>query len=234
MYTSTIIITAFAAFVAAIPANMQRNNRYYGVSVNVNAAAAGLPAVYEPAAVEINRLTSLGNNTQASELVLDHGVAINVDLSKVECRAYKDQAESGDWTDTDHGPIRRVTESRRKEVMAYWFIVGGGSHGQCRADIYDPDTFLITALRSWWYCDTRSDVKVMEGNHPESFSRTNASRVTVFSLVRADAFWCGPSTFPKCACSSPLPVKEPPPTPNMKLPRWVHITHGLIWLIVPS
>lgn len=91
MHTPVIFCAALAALVVAAPTSLKRQSKYYGISINVNAVPSGQPAVYEPAPVEINKLTSLGNNTSASELVFDHGVAINVDLDKVECRAYKDQ-----------------------------------------------------------------------------------------------------------------------------------------------
>ncbi|KAH9822094.1 extracellular protein 59-1 [Teratosphaeria destructans] len=94
MITKTIVTIALATLAFAAPTSLQnkRDTRYHGVSINVNAAPLGQTPVLEPAPCEINVLTSLGNNTQASELIFDRGVAVNVNLASVECRAYKDNA----------------------------------------------------------------------------------------------------------------------------------------------
>ena len=111
MYTKTLLAVVFASLAAAAPASEKRAKKYHGISLNgktsdeltirssnnctsvdnltVNAAPAGSPPIYEPAPIEINKLTSL-HKAEASELIFDSGVAINVDINKVECRAYKD------------------------------------------------------------------------------------------------------------------------------------------------
>lgn len=91
MYTSTLLTTILATLAAAAPSNPPNTRRatYHGVSLSLRITDAFTqPAEYEPAPVEINVLTNLGN-TSASEIKFD-GSSSNVDINSVECRAYKD------------------------------------------------------------------------------------------------------------------------------------------------
>lgn len=96
MHSSTIFtsLVALASIAAATPI---ARDTYYGVSVNVITSAGLDPnKVSEPAPVEINKLTQIdcgeGGGCSVSELILDPGVAANVDINTVECRGYKDVA----------------------------------------------------------------------------------------------------------------------------------------------
>lgn len=95
MYTTTLLTAVLATLAAAAPATNNlaaRDDTYYGVSLRVRTTDAFTkPAVYGPAPIEINKLTSLGN-VSASELSFDPSIAINVDIDQIECRAYKDAA----------------------------------------------------------------------------------------------------------------------------------------------
>ena len=62
---------------------------YHGISLHINTNTIGEPRTAEPAPVELDVLTVL-TGVSASELSFDTTVAINVDISKVECRAFKD------------------------------------------------------------------------------------------------------------------------------------------------
>ncbi|CAK4031880.1 Hypothetical predicted protein [Lecanosticta acicola] len=94
MYTTSIIIAAFAALAAAAPdaGHAAKRDTYYGIGLRVKITAAFTqPPEYSPAPVEINKLTSFGN-TSCTEISFDSGVHPNVDVDSVECRAYKDEA----------------------------------------------------------------------------------------------------------------------------------------------
>lgn len=92
-FTFAMVSGLLATIAAAAPATKlaARDDTYYGVSINANVADSFSTPVYEPCPVQINVLTTT-TDLSASELVFDAGVAINVDLSSVECRAYKDAA----------------------------------------------------------------------------------------------------------------------------------------------
>lgn len=79
----TIFFTLAAT--ASSPIN-PGDSGYHGVFIYTNTAP------HEPVPVEIYKLTSLGNEIYATELIFDHNVAINVDINSVECRAYRDEA----------------------------------------------------------------------------------------------------------------------------------------------
>lgn len=91
MYTSALLATFLAALAAAAPSTSleTRQSKYYGISLHVDTNPAGQPETASPAPIEINKLTSLGG-VSASKLSFDTGVAINVDINSIECRAYKD------------------------------------------------------------------------------------------------------------------------------------------------
>lgn len=96
MHYSIILATLFtiASLAAATPTP---RDIYYGVSVNLITSAGLDPnKVSEPAPVQINTLTPVncgsGQGCSVSELILDPGVHVNVDINTVECRGYKDTA----------------------------------------------------------------------------------------------------------------------------------------------
>lgn len=83
--TTTTTYTTKQALPLSPPTNT--NTTYHGLSLNANVANTFSPAIYEPIPIEIAVLTTTVN-LSCSELIFDDGVAINVDLSKVQCRAY--------------------------------------------------------------------------------------------------------------------------------------------------
>ncbi|KAK4499516.1 hypothetical protein PRZ48_010031 [Zasmidium cellare] len=94
MYTTAFLATILAAVASAAPASnlAARDDTYYGIGLTIKTTDAFTqPPVYEPAPVEINKLTSLGN-VSASEIKFDIPTASHVDVNQIECRAYKDAA----------------------------------------------------------------------------------------------------------------------------------------------
>lgn len=94
MYTTTLLAGLLATLASAAPSlhltARQEDSVYHGVSLRIRTTDAFTqPPVYEPAPVEIAKLTSLGN-VSCSEISLDPNIAINVPIKQVECRAYKD------------------------------------------------------------------------------------------------------------------------------------------------
>jgi hypothetical protein len=92
IFTSLLTI-AIAGLATAAPVIQSRDNTtYYGVSLSIQTSSGMDPdKVSSPAAVEINNLTLLNGDAgvSASEISFD-GIASNVDINTVECRAYKD------------------------------------------------------------------------------------------------------------------------------------------------
>jgi hypothetical protein len=95
MHASIITsLLAVASLATAAPA-MRSRGTYHGVSLEVQTSSGLDPNhVVEPAPIEINVLTACnggnGQGCSVSKISIDPGIAINVDINSVECRAYKD------------------------------------------------------------------------------------------------------------------------------------------------
>ncbi|KAI5365413.1 hypothetical protein Slin14017_G053030 [Septoria linicola] len=63
-------------------------SRYYGISLNINLARKGEQPVYGRAPVELNKLAQY--SVRASEILVDQGAAVGVDVRNVACQAYSD------------------------------------------------------------------------------------------------------------------------------------------------
>lgn len=64
---------------------------YHGVGLALVTSPWGEPIAFSPAPVELNRLTDL-HNFSCYRIIVQKSVHPNVDITKVECRAYKDAA----------------------------------------------------------------------------------------------------------------------------------------------
>lgn len=110
-------LLASAALAIAAP-----TEKYHGVSLRVRTTdASTAPAVYSPAPVEINHLTSL-HGVHASQISFD-GIAPNVDINKVECRAYRDVEGlvplGGPFTNEGPGEVGRGALVEVGSVICY-------------------------------------------------------------------------------------------------------------------
>lgn len=86
----TILSLGLAATALAVPTKRDTpDSTYHGVSLGLVTSAPGEPKAESPAPVEINVLTSL-NDFSCYSIEFQTSVHPNVDVSKVECRAYKD------------------------------------------------------------------------------------------------------------------------------------------------
>jgi len=94
MFAHIAIAAMLAALSAAAPAAAPKraSTPHYDVTLQVrlDAPVNGGPAVYESKPVAINLLTSFGNGTSASQIRITN--ATNVNIDRVECRAFKDAA----------------------------------------------------------------------------------------------------------------------------------------------
>ncbi|CAL3965723.1 hypothetical protein PZA11_002601 [Diplocarpon coronariae] len=95
MQFKPIITSHLAATSLAIAAPRPRNT-YYGLSLKIQTSSGMDPdRVFEPAPVELNKLTHLGgvNGVSVSKIIIDANIHSNIpSINLVECRAYKDDA----------------------------------------------------------------------------------------------------------------------------------------------
>lgn len=94
MYTSSAIATGLAVSITlASGAPTKRHSadgKYHGIGLALVTSPAGQLKVTSPAPVEIDFLTSLSNTSCYS--IEFQSVHSNVDITEVECRAYKDES----------------------------------------------------------------------------------------------------------------------------------------------
>lgn len=95
MYTTTLLTTTLALLAtisSAAPATNlnQRSDKYHFVSISVvDGGLSHNPPIASPAPCEINKLIPLGSNGVPATSLRFDGASANVDIDKVECRAYK-------------------------------------------------------------------------------------------------------------------------------------------------
>lgn len=94
MHASNILMTALAALGSFASAGPARRADTHSVTLNVIVGALSQnPPVSTQASVEINVLTPLGDDgISATSLELSEAGHTNVDITKVECRAFMDAA----------------------------------------------------------------------------------------------------------------------------------------------
>lgn len=92
---------------------------FHGISLHVDTNPPGEPETASPAPIEIAVLTPFSLGVQASKLTFDTGVAINVDINTVECRAYKD----AEGLEVSSGPF----SVREPAVLSQMGVVEVGS-----------------------------------------------------------------------------------------------------------
>ena len=95
MFSQTILLGTLLLTTStlAVPLTTRQTTSftpYHGISLHVDTNPPGEPETASPAPVEIAVLTPFSSGVKASKLTFDTGVAINVDINYVECRAYKD------------------------------------------------------------------------------------------------------------------------------------------------
>lgn len=93
MYTTPTILATLASIAtlsSAAPATFKREEPYHFVSISViDGGLSHNPPIASPAPCEINKLTPLGTNGVPATGLRFDGASANVDIDKVECRAYK-------------------------------------------------------------------------------------------------------------------------------------------------
>lgn len=95
MFAQTILLTTLLLSTSTLASPLTARQTtsstpYHGISLHVDTNPPGEPETASPAPIEIAVLAPFSSGVKASKLTFDTGVAINVDINTVECRAYKD------------------------------------------------------------------------------------------------------------------------------------------------